>query len=227
MPIIENVYVVLNVSRNSVVTFPSYSAYQEWLISQTNCFHRVFLQLKVSREREKEAKLERLYNLPMHTLRGAFCHNTTAEVTMVLNKYAVSKLTFDEAIHAIKVLASPLPMYEPERISTPIKVHIDLGPDKGSIYSFDTYDDYLKWRYINSNWFEKYKLHKLDMKHRESELALSAKFHKSPKYFRGIFAVDYVHIFPLDYEEVMNDLSISDRSFSFGRLRLKLDNQNG
>ena len=223
MPIIENVYVVLNVNRNSVVTFPSYSAYQEWLITQTNCCNRVCLQLRISREREREAHLERLYNLPMHTLRGAFCQSSPAEVKMVLNKYAASKITFDEAIQIIKSMASPLPMLEPERVALPIRVSIEDGPEKGSIYSFATYNDYYRWRYVQASWFEKYQLHKIDKKQREVELALAAKFSKHPNYFRGILAIDYKHIFPVDYEEIMNDFALSESTLSFGRLKLKPD----
>ena len=207
--IIEKVIVVLNVDKEQVLLFHSYAVYQEWLIRRANCLQKLFLAVKFSKERQKEAKLERRYNLPIFSLRGALYCTKPQEIDLILKEGRKRQRTIAEILEIVKSIADPFPQMEPGRISLPIRITITEGEEAGSIYSFDSYDAYFQWRCRQYHWFTQYALRRQDRKHRKMELILAAKFQRDFDYFRGIYAVDYKNIMPIHYEELSNDQRLS------------------
>ena len=211
MAIVKDVTVVINAAEGQYVTFPSYTSYQDWKVRQANWFVKPYVQWKILRERQMEAKLEDLYGLPIFTLRGALWHCSIEEVQHVLHYGLQNRSTLSQVLFTLKDLADPLPATEPSVVHLPIRVLQTKGSHFGTIYHFPTYDGYFEWKCSKSNWLHRKKLVKKDNKDRIKELLLSIKFKRPINYFRGCFSIDYFDVLP---KERPTDL-LTENSFTF------------
>lgn len=212
--IIDKILIVRDLEERHVEIFSSYTSYQEWLIEVAHPIKKPFLAWRFSREREREAKLERKFNLPMFSLRGAFLHNDYYIIGNILKRMKESNQSPEAAIWAVKRIANPYPTVEPLPIQLPIRVLINNGEEVGSVYNFGDYNSYIKWQQNRASIWTRFKLVKKDQAHREQELILEAKFKRPVGYFRGVFAIDHVSIIPKYHQAPTLEDLITERSHS-------------
>jgi len=195
--IVDRIIVIKNLNKRQVEWFSNYSAYQEWLMERTSPLKKPVLIWKFSRERSKEVKLEKKYDLPQFLLRGVLYYLSYQDVKGILSKAAAQQQSLSEVIRTLRRLVDFYLPEEPYPIKLPIKIVIPTGDEVGSLYNFGDYDSYLNWQLAQSSLLKRLQILKQDSKHRKQEIILEAKFRRPPNYFRGIFDIDYVHVRPM------------------------------
>lgn len=210
--IIDKVILVTNIKKERVVVFTSYTLYQEWRIQKSNPCMKILLALKFSREREHEAKLERQFNLPVFSLRGALFCTSYSKIKQMLWEGRKRRVDTKRLLSTIKGIADPYDQIEPTPIHLPIRV---IQPE--GIWNFDSYDAYFQWKLEQHTFLKRQQLKRRDGKKRHAELIMSAKHNRSFGYYRGAFDIDYKNVLPQYYGATDPDYDMSSASSSFIR----------